>query len=134
MIERRGRSWRQQLLVAAREAAPAGDRGEIYAVHFANCLQWLVDEGVIDDWRETERNSAEDKRGVDFWVGVEGERFGFQITSKITEVGKKIRKHPGVYVIYLLDPETEELRTDGKLREQVEKGIEWYRRKRSRGK
>lgn len=134
MAERQGFSWRRQLVAAARELAPAENAGEIYAVHFGNCLQTLVGEGVIDDWRETERNLAEDRQGVDFWVGVKGERFGFQITSKITEVRKKRRKHPDVYVIYLLDPETAELRTDGQLRGAVEGGIGWYKDKAAKGK
>ena len=78
---------------------------------------------------ETERNSAEDKQGIDFWVSVDDEQFGFQIASKRIEVEKKRRKQSDVYVIYLLDPETGELRTDEQLRRVVEGGIGWYRRR-----
>src|SRR3989344_5814813 len=97
-------SWQRQLVSIAREFAPPGNKGEIYAVHFSTFLGVLRGQGVIDGWRETERNSAEDKQGIDFWVSVDDEQFGFQIASKRIEVEKKRRKHPDVYVIYLLDP------------------------------
>lgn len=131
-MSREKRSWGEQLFWAAKELAPAEDKGRIYAAHFGNFLRGLMKQGVISGWRETKRNSRYDRKGVDFWVAVEGERFGFQITSTEEKVGSRKEKHPGVYALWLkLDGG---LKSDEQLRRELLKGMDWYRDKAAKGR
>lgn len=124
-------SWREQLLGVAQEFAPRGDPGRLYAVHFANFLKGLMRQGVISDWRETEKNLLHDRRGVDFWIAVGVERFGFQVTSTKEKAELRREKHPNVYVLWLkLDGE---LRQDKQLERELLRGMDWYRDKAARG-
>lgn len=128
----RERDWQEQLLSAARELAPAGDEGQIYAAHFGNFLKGLMGQGVISDWRETEKNSPDDRRGVDFWIAVEGERFGFQITSTQRNAQPRIRKHPGVYSLWLRSGG--EFKPDEQLKKELLGGMGWYRDRAAKGR
>lgn len=131
----REETWQQQWLKVAREVAPAGDKGRIYAVHFANFLKWLMREGVISDWRETGKDLLEDGEGVDFWVAVEGERFGLGITSTRQNAQQRIKKHPGVYNLWLRSGSEDGFRfkPDEQLRKELTRGVEWYRDMAARG-
>ena len=60
------RDWRRQLRDIARDLAPPENKGEIYAAHFSNFLRGLMDRGPITDWLETQKNSPDDQRGIDF--------------------------------------------------------------------
>lgn len=127
----RERSWQDQLLSVARELAPAGDEGRIYAAHFGNFLRGLMTEGVISDWLETEKDLADDRRGVDFWIAVEAEKFGFQITSTKQNALKRMRKHP-VYALWLRS--SEKFKSDEQLKGELLEGMAWYRDKAAKGK
>ena len=125
------RDWRRQLRDIARELAPSGDEGQIYAAHFANFLRELMRQGVISNWLETQKNSPDDRRGVDFWVAVEGEMFGLQITSTRHNAQHRIIKHPDVYALWLRLKD--EFKTDERLREELLEGMEWYRNRAKKG-
>lgn len=128
----RERSWQEELFLAAMELAPGGDEGRIYAAHFGNFLRGLMGQGVINDWRETEKNSPDDRKGVDFWIAVEAETFGFQITSTRQNAQQRIEKHPGVYSLWLRS--SEGLKSDERLREELLAGMSWYRARAAKGK
>lgn len=128
----RQETWQGQLFSLARELAPPGNEGQIYAAHFANFLKGLMEQEVISDWLETQRNSLDDRRGVDFWVAFEAERFGFQITSTQRNTQARIRKHPDVYSLWLRS--SEEFKSDEQLKGELLEGMAWYRDKAAKGK
>ena len=67
-----------------------------------------------------------------FWVAVEGEVFGWQITSTSQNAVPRMRKHPDVYTLWLLSYDGE-FKSDEKLEEKLLKGMAWYRYRAAKG-
>ena len=80
----------------------------------------------IGDWRATENNFPEDRKGVDYWVAVGEGRYPFQITSEGRNASKRRGKHPDVYVIQMIDRKTGDLKTRVELWGDIQRGIAWY--------
>jgi hypothetical protein len=99
MVEEKcAKSFQEQLLGAAIELAHGGDIGSLYASRFEDALDDLIEQGKIISWRATERHSAEDREGYDYWLQTEQGDVPFSITSDKRKAQVRRKKLPDTTV------------------------------------
>jgi len=101
-------TWAEQLRTAADTLGIFKDHvgmllpsGRDYEKRFQDAVELLVAEGTVKGLVKTTPNSADDAKGIDYFLQLaEGIEVPFQVTSTFRHLQMKKEKHPNIPVIY----------------------------------
>lgn len=120
------------LVKLARDIAPASNPGEVYERRFEFVLDELQGQKVISSWQSTEKNSHDDKEGIDYWVKHNGHSIPFSITgtrssdhAKVRSRENRKRKKGGILNVFIRE-QSGELKDVKEIRKKVIESIERY--------